>query len=116
MFRGHGNEQLFYRGCVQFWGVPLGFVYAGFKLSFRGTEFARDDVEIVIDVLRTPFVAISATSLIHQWWVTGQSNTGHPLSDLYEYAVKHGAEPGLALATSRLKIDYQRTTRRHNTV
>jgi hypothetical protein len=87
MFRGHGNEQLFYRGTIQLTGIPLHVAAFCFKaFAFDNSSFpAYETVEIVAHLLRgLMFIPISGCSLYHQWYNTRAGHTGHPVSDMYE--------------------------------
>lgn len=91
MFAGHGNEQLFYRGCVQASGVILHVLLFTMKRTqIDGTKWERSTHEELSHFLRIFFIAISSWSLFHQWWHTGTGHTGHPLSDAYEHKRSNG--------------------------
>lgn len=104
MFGGHGNEQLFYRGWVQLTGVAINLTVGILKL--RGVDSVRkhEFVEIVIDFVRIPIIAVASWSLFDQWYRTGKNNTGHPLSDLYESMSRAGKTPWAALRMSRDRL------------
>jgi len=104
MFCGHGNEQLFYRGCIQAAGIPLHLAYGSLKLNDMGTEYARTLPEVVVHFVRVPIIATAAWSLIDQWYTTGKNKTGHPLSDLYEQMSRAGKKPWAALTLARRQL------------
>jgi len=86
MFLSHGNEQLFYRGCIQATGVPINIMRGVLKVSIlTGTEFERLPVEVAVNFIRAfVTIPISSGSLFSQWWYTSKGSTGHPTSDAYE--------------------------------
>mmetsp|Transcript_90534 Transcript_90534/g.174297 ORF Transcript_90534/g.174297 Transcript_90534/m.174297 type:complete len:392 (+) Transcript_90534:70-1245(+) len=86
MFASHGNEQLFYRGCIQATGVPINMLRGILKISMlTGTKYERLPFEVAVNFLRA-FVTIpfSSGSLFNQWWYTQKGSTGHPTSDAHE--------------------------------
>jgi len=83
MYKGHGNEQLFYRGCIQATGVPLHICRFFVKaVQLDGNHMPLDYTANLIRGLL--LIPISSTSLFNQWYNTSQGNTGHPSSDLHE--------------------------------
>mmetsp|Transcript_162415 Transcript_162415/g.299668 ORF Transcript_162415/g.299668 Transcript_162415/m.299668 type:complete len:483 (+) Transcript_162415:109-1557(+) len=88
MFRGHGNLQLFCRGCIQATAVLLGAAKLIFQLRVQlGHKLAPDHLilEIIIGCISSfLLVPISAGSLFHQWWMTSAGKTGHAKSDAWE--------------------------------
>jgi len=91
MFADHGNEQLFFRGCVQASGVVLHVLLFAMKRSeLDGTKWERSNHEEVSHFFRILFIAISSWSLFHQWWHTSVGHTGHALSDAYEHKRRNG--------------------------
>lgn len=68
----HGNEQLFYRGCIRILGVPLHVARGVLKLVIlRGTPFERSSLEVVVNFARCLPISVSSWSLLHQWRHTG---------------------------------------------
>ncbi|CAK0873473.1 unnamed protein product [Prorocentrum cordatum] len=104
MFGGHGNEQLFYRGWIQFTGIPINLTIGILKLQGVDSVRKHELVEIVIDFVRIPIIAVASWSLIDQWYRTGKNNTGHPISDLYESMSRAGQTPLVALRMARRKL------------
>lgn len=98
MFWNHGNEQLFYRGCIQFTGVPIHILRYVFKLDLHGTPFERIVLEELGHFIRIAAIIISSGSLINQWWLTGKGHTGHPLSNAFENLRADGHGLGETLA------------------
>lgn len=91
MFAGHGNQQLFCRGCIQASGVVLHILLFTMKRTqLDGTKWERSTQEELSHFLRILFIALSSWSLFHQWWHTGVGHTGHPLSDAYEHKRSQG--------------------------
>merc|ERR1712045_998304 len=80
MFASHGNEQLFYRGCIQATGVPINIIRGALKISIlTGTEYERLPVEVAVNFVRAfVTIPISSGSLLNQWWCTKKGATGHP--------------------------------------
>eukprot|EP00930_Biecheleria_cincta_P037502 TRINITY_DN25748_c0_g1_i1.p1 TRINITY_DN25748_c0_g1~~TRINITY_DN25748_c0_g1_i1.p1 ORF type:complete len:538 (-),score=73.81 TRINITY_DN25748_c0_g1_i1:70-1683(-) len=72
----HGNEQLFYRGCVRLGGIPLQLFRAFLKLGqMPDTLYARQPVEIFINLVRALIVVpIASWSLLNQWATSGTGN------------------------------------------
>lgn len=101
MFRGHGNEQLFYRGAVQATGVPINVLRFVLKLTLlAGTDFQRSTVEITANLLRCVVTSVSSASLFNQWWMTGKGATGHPTSDAWERLV----DPDIHCPRERIRV------------
>eukprot|EP00928_Gymnodinium_smaydae_P076240 TRINITY_DN5922_c0_g1_i1.p1 TRINITY_DN5922_c0_g1~~TRINITY_DN5922_c0_g1_i1.p1 ORF type:complete len:551 (-),score=63.01 TRINITY_DN5922_c0_g1_i1:27-1679(-) len=76
-----GNEQLFYRGCIQATGVPLHLCRAMIKIGqLSGTEYQRLPVEVGINFIRAfSTIPIASWSLMNQWMTTG---TGRRTDDV----------------------------------
>merc|ERR1740130_978569 len=99
MFMGHGNVQLFVRGCVQATGVPIHFARFFLKsVEFHETTAPLDyTINFLFGGLLIP---ISSWSLFHQWKHTSAGNTGHPVSDMFE----RDANPSLENDEERLRV------------
>jgi hypothetical protein len=99
MFRGHGNEQLFYRGCVQASGIPIHICRFFVKtVQLDGNHVPLDYTS---NFLRgCLIIPIASWSLFHQWYNTSKGNTGHPASDLYE----RDMDPTIEDPEERLKV------------
>lgn len=69
----HGNEQLFYRGCVRLAGIPLHLFRAFLKLGeLPDTKWERQPVEIFVNLTRALIVIpVAAWSLLNQWATSG---------------------------------------------
>mmetsp|Transcript_13084 Transcript_13084/g.41273 ORF Transcript_13084/g.41273 Transcript_13084/m.41273 type:complete len:203 (-) Transcript_13084:3-611(-) len=73
----HGNEQLFYRGCVRIAGLPLQLSRGALKPAvLAATRFERSGLEVAIDFARCLPISTSAWSLWHQWRHTGVAPCG----------------------------------------
>jgi len=99
MFGGHGNEQLFIRGCIQATGVPIHI--ARFFLKTVEFDGAHPQIDYTINALRAlVLIPIGSASLFHQWRHTSPGNTGHPASDLFE----RDMNPGVVQKDERLRV------------
>mmetsp|Transcript_134870 Transcript_134870/g.247866 ORF Transcript_134870/g.247866 Transcript_134870/m.247866 type:complete len:350 (-) Transcript_134870:48-1097(-) len=98
MFLGHGNEQLFYRGCIQATGVII-HIARFVRKTAQSDQFKQPREDLIGHWLRTLFIAISSWSLFHQWWHTGAGHTGHPLSDAWENLRKEDKKVSHSLKT-----------------
>jgi len=109
MFQGHGNEQLFFRGCIQASGVVIhSLLYTMKRLELDGTQWERETHEELSHFLRMIFIVVSSWSLFHQWWFTGKGATGHPLSNAYEHLRRHGSSVGNSLGGMHDQADHIR--------
>lgn len=104
MFRGHGNLQLFCRGCVQLSGTFIGIYKFIIQLSIeRGSKSEPEyqDLEIILGLITSCLlVPIVASSLFHQWWMTSAGKTGHAKSDAWERLM----DPAVDCAVMRFKV------------
>lgn len=69
----YGNEQLFYRGCIRAFGIPIYLARAILKImDLVDTEWERTSVEIATNFIRAfILIPIQTWSLLHQWRFTG---------------------------------------------
>lgn len=72
----YGNEQLFYRGCVRAFGIPIYLARGIMKIiDLNGTEWERISVEIATNFIRALIlIPIQTWSLFHQWRYTGTAS------------------------------------------
>lgn len=77
MFLGHGNEQLFFRGCIQGSGIFLHLTRAILKLVWL-QNIERSRLEIAVNFIRALcLIPIATWSLFNQWFHSSTGNTGH---------------------------------------
>lgn len=103
MFLGHGNIQLFCRGCCQMSGLLIHVPrYILKRTQLDGTKFERKMQEEMAHFFRCLFIFCSALSLWHQWWNTGKGHTGNALSDAYETCRRQGLSTKDSLRSMRI--------------
>jgi hypothetical protein len=94
MFRGHGNEQLFYRGVIQGTGTGINICRAIMNRTLIvDTEFERNALEVMVNLTRAcVLIPIASWSLIDQWYYTGAGNAGHKNLTKHEEKVRASME------------------------